>query len=151
MLTRILFIIFCLFNTTLIGAQDILLIDKKFKEPARHADEFNANQFFNKQFPVYRSEVEVISQKADALARRLDRSDLLPLQKDTIYAGHSRLIFFNQYNGYANEITVILSTWINDMELNMFLIKQEENMRNAQLKLLGLGNYLSAQTLTARK
>jgi len=120
MLTRILFIIFCLFNTTLIGAQDILLIDKKFKEPARHADEFNANQFFNKQFPVYRSEVEIISQKADALARRLDRSDLLPLQKDTIYAGHSMLIFFNQYNGYANEITVILSTRINDMELNMF-------------------------------
>ena len=128
----------------------MLLIDKHFKIPPQHVHEFLPNQFFNNKFPVYTSEIQLIKQNADALARMLDRYDLKLLQQDTLYAGHSKFIYFNQQNGYANELTVILSTRVNNVELNLTLLNQEHNKRNAQLKLLGLVDYLSFHLLTAK-
>lgn len=150
MMSRLLLLFSYLFIATVGAGQNILLIDKQFKAPPQHVNTFQSNQFFNNKFPVYTSEIQLIKQNADALARKLDRYDLKPLHQDTLYAGHSKFIYFNQQNGYPTELTVILSTRINDIELNLTIIEQEHNMRNAQLKLLGLVDYLSMHLLTAK-
>lgn len=151
MISRLLLLFLYLFITANTAGQDILLIDKQFKTPPQFANEFQSNQFFNNKFPVYISEIQLIKQNADALARMLDRYDLKLLQQDTLYAGHSKFIYFNQQNGYTNELTIILSTRVNNIELNLTLLNQEHNKRNAQLKLLGLVDYLSTHILTARR
>ncbi len=148
---RLLLLFLYLFQTTNAASQNMLLIDKQFKDPPQHVNEFQTTQFFNNKFPIYTNEIQLVKQNADALARMLDRFDLKPLQQDTLLAGHSKFIFFNQQSGYANEMTVILSTSVNNMELNLTLISQEHNKRNAQLKLLGLVDYLSSQILTASR
>ena len=93
----------------------------------------------------------MIKQNADELARMLDRFNSKTSHQDTLHAGHSKFIFLNQPKGYANEFTVILSTRVDNVELNLTIIQQEHNKRNAQLKLLGLVDYLSTHILTARR
>ena len=151
MTSRLLILLFYLFITNISSGQDMLLMDKQLKNPPQYANEFNANLFFKNKFPIYTSEIQMIKQNADELARMLDRFNLKTSHQDTLYAGHSKFIFFNQPKGYANEFTVILSTRVDKVELNLTIIQQEHNKRNAQLKLLGLVDYLSSHILTASR
>lgn len=118
----------------------MLLIDKNLKKPAQISESFSLELYFKNTFPIYASDVNVVSDGAEKVAKKIYQG-IGCYTTDSIMANRSLFIIHTECDR-GKEVTVRLVTKMDEATIDCVLLNKESNMRKAQEKLLNFSAYL---------
>jgi hypothetical protein len=118
----------------------IILIDRSFKTAKIYTDSFSVDNIFKKQFPIYTSDLQQVEMATEKVAKTIDRG-LDCNYTDTIKLNHSTFIITMNCKEIKN-VTIILETKINNIDILFPLVSKEQDLRKAQISLLDFQTYL---------
>ena len=124
----------------------LIVIDTDLKKPVTHSDNFTVEQYFKKSFPIYSADVDAVI-KATEKAAKLIEQETGCYTTDTIKANQTTL--FIHTNCEKNKIISVRLTTRLEASGTTFgfeVVKNEDNKRGAQRKLLDFVNYLANES-----
>ena len=123
----------------------IAVIDKNLKKPISQTQDFNVENYMQKQFPVYFDDVKTVAATVDDVVRLIGRNH--DFNWDTVRANHSYFILNTETMDNDKVISIRLATPVESirMSFDFELVRMECDIRKAQRKLLDLADYLSKQ------
>lgn len=129
-----------LFHSTPVS---LLVIDMSGKKPLRRATEFSVDEYLSRHFPIYAADLKVVIEATEKAAKLIDRKRLCNAV-DTVRAAHTLIVLRTDCAGLKN-VTVRYVTKIDEQNFlcDFELVKNTEDFRTAQLKLLNFAEYLS--------
>lgn len=121
----------------------LLVIDMNGKKPLRRATEFSVDDYLSRSFPVYAADLNAVIDATEKAAKLIDRRRRCHTV-DTVRAAHTLIILRTDCTGLEN-LTVRYVTRIEEQNFlcDFELIKNAEDFRRAQIKLLDFAGYLS--------
>jgi len=123
------------------GAQEIVLLDRRFKEPVLFAGSFT-HEALNTNFPVYRADVDAVINITETLLAAI-RSGKKPEQGARILqAGHSRLTIHSRNSGVYSTQLVVLTSRSGNKGATLELLTEKDGTKKAAQKLLVFLDYL---------
>ena len=138
-------ILFALASLLLFSTPDpsFLVLDKSLKKPVHTASEFSTAQYKEHRFPVYAAEKAAIIAATDKLVKLMDREPVC-YQFDTVVAGHTSFLLI-QDCGSSHTFSVMMITQVEESQtaFGFGLVRDENNKRKAQQKLLDFATYLA--------
>lgn len=139
-------LLFATLSTLCYPPEPILLIDTRLRKQVILADDYSADQLFQHKFPIHSTDLSLIIEKVEDMARKLDKG-LECGTRDTIFTGHS--IFYISTTCEAYKIVDIwMRTKVEEQTFAFHLVNKESDFRKAQLKLLNFMDYLSKWDVT---
>jgi hypothetical protein len=123
------------------GAQEIILLDRHFKEPIQFTRSFT-REALNSNFPVYRADIDAIIHITETLLAAI-RSGNKPEQGARILqAGHSRLTILGRSSGIYSTQLVVLTSRSGNKGATLELLTEKDGTKKAAQKLLVFLDYL---------
>jgi hypothetical protein len=123
------------------GAQEIVLLDRRFKEPIRVSGPVTG-EALNRSFPVYRSDLDSVIQITESLLSSLHSGK--PPKENTrfVQAGHSLFAIRTWNVGAHSTHFVVLSTRSGNKGATLALVTEKDGTKKAARKLLVFLDYL---------
>ena len=121
----------------------LLLVDTELKKPAKQVDTFTTEQYLQRGFPVYASDVDALIDAADKVVRQIETAPEC-YRIDTIPTAHS-VFYLVRDCDQGRHITVSLVTTVEESgtSYGFTIVKREMDRRKAQQKLLDFAMYLN--------
>jgi hypothetical protein len=121
----------------------LLVLDKSLKKPVQAATDFTTAHYQQHRFPVYASEAEAVIAATDKVVRLMER-EAVCYRVDTITSGHTSFLLMQDCD-IAPNFTVMMITNIEESQTSFgfALVRNEENKRKVQQKLLDFATYLA--------
>lgn len=121
----------------------LLVIDMNGKKPLRPATEFSIDQCLSRSFPIYAADLNLVIEATEKAAKLIDQKRPCGAV-DTVRANHTLLIVRTDCSSLKN-LTVRYVTRIDEQNFlcDFELLKNAEDFRTAQIKLLDFAAYLS--------
>lgn len=121
----------------------LLVIDMEGKKPPQTATSFSADQYLLRTFPIYAADRQAVIEITERAARLLDQKPACGFA-DTLWAGHTRLIVKTA----CDEQLMVSARYTTDIDELRFscdfsLIRDGDDLRKAQIRLLNFADYLS--------
>ncbi|GAA4746404.1 hypothetical protein [Flavisolibacter ginsenosidimutans] len=140
-----LFLLLCSITLSHPAPLSLLVLDMNGKKPPRPATEFSMEQYLSRHFPIYTSDLKAVIDASVKAAKFIDQKPACNAV-DTVRAAHTVLIVRTDCS-HVKSITVRYVTKIDDPKFlcDFELIKNEEDFRKAQVKLLDFVTYLSQE------
>jgi hypothetical protein len=121
----------------------LLVLDKNLKKPVLSATGFTTAQYLQHCFPVYAAEAEAIIAAIDNVVKKMDKEPVC-YSVDTITTGHTVFILTQDCEPVPNySITITTTVEESQTSYGFSIVKNEENRRKAQQKLLHFATYLA--------
>ena len=138
-----LFFLFCFTLLRIAPATPLLILDMNEKKPPHPAAEFSMEQYLLRNFPIYASDLKAVMDATVKAAKSIDRKTLCNTV-DTVHANHTLIIIRTNCEDVKN-LTVRYVTRITEQNFlcDFQLIKNEEDFRAAQVKLVNFADYMS--------
>lgn len=121
----------------------LLVVDMNGRKPLRPVTEFSIDQYLTRSFPIYAADLNVVIDATEKAAKLIDRKRPCGTV-DTVRANHTLVIVHTNCPGLKN-LTVRYVTRIDEQNFlcDLELLKNAEDFRTAQIKLLDFAAYLS--------
>ena len=121
----------------------LLVIDMDGKKPLLAASEFSMEQYLLRSFPIYAADLKAVIKATEEAAKIIDRK-MACNAVDTVQASHT-LIILRTNCAERRRLTVRYVTRIEEQHFlcDFELVRNEEDERKAQQKLLDFSDYLS--------
>jgi hypothetical protein len=121
----------------------LLVLDKNLKKPIHSATAFTTAQYLQHCFPIYASEAEAIVAATDKVVKLIEK-ELVCHRMDTVATAHT--LFLVKQDCAPNptySVTVITTIEESHTSYGFKIVREEENRRKAQQKLLDFATYLA--------
>lgn len=99
-------IFFLLLAPVLTDAQQLVLLDRNFKEPIMPCEQLSADSVNTETFPMYAADITQVINRLEQYARHLASGKNLPWPSDTLAQGNALLLLTQD----ANNFTCVLET-----------------------------------------
>jgi hypothetical protein len=121
----------------------LLVIDMNGKKPLRTVSEFSMELYLLRSFPIYATDLKAVIEATEQAAKVIDRK-MACNAVDTVRAAHTLVIIRNDCTA-RKRLTVRYVTKIEEQNFlcDFELVRNEEDERKAQQKLLDFSDYLS--------
>ena len=122
-------------------AAQLHLLDMNFKQPPA-AGSFSITDLSQHRFPVYKSDVPLLMERLVIMAKNIDQQDMQPQHQQSIPSGASLLLVQKARKQQQWVWNIILATTLDGKKVFYDLVKDEENDRQVQRRLIDLATYL---------
>jgi len=120
-----------------------LLVDRDLKKPLSEASTFSTEQYLQRTFPVYKTDVNEIIDAVD-LALKAVEKNTEGETRDSISAAHTTIVIEKNVSG-NNDVNIILVTTLAELHttFSFALVRSETDVRKAQRRLLDFATYIN--------
>jgi hypothetical protein len=138
---KLLFALFYLFFFNR-PADPMLVIDKDLKKPVTMTNTFTSEQYLQRTFPVYAHDVSTVVDATDKAVKWIDREQTCNSATKITAAHTSFLINITCEEFKKISVTLITQMDESNTSYSFPLIRNEEDLRKAQRRLLDFATYL---------
>ena len=119
------------------------LLDMSFKQPPATGS-FSITDLSLHRFPVHKSDVPLLMEQLIAIAKNIDQQDMQQQHQYSVPSGASLLLVQKVRKQQQWVWNIIVATALEGKKVYYDLVKDEENDRQVQRRLIDLATYLHA-------
>lgn len=128
-------LLFILIFPVFCSAQQIVLLDRNFKEPMRIASAITKDDLLKGWFPIHIKDVDSVIKKVSWFQKYIDTGQQHENESIVMNAGNSNFITQVEKQGHTNNYYVVLNTTTSDFGATMLLVKKRDGKKRALQKL----------------